>query len=109
MHEARRHGNARVRRARALVGVALGAATWAAVGLPASGAAEFSEAAAGAERQGAGGEIVVVADRDTLWDLARAHAPEGVDRRQWAAEVAERNGIDPREIRAGDTLRLPAD
>lgn len=122
MQGVRRQGKARVHRARAVVGLALGVATWAAVGLPASGAAESSgdsvdrpaveassedgEASAG---QRAGEELLVVAERDTLWDLAREHAPDDMDRREWAAEVADRNGIDPREIRPGDALRVPAE
>ncbi|HVL99847.1 MAG TPA: hypothetical protein VM324_11205 [Egibacteraceae bacterium] len=51
---------------------------------------------------------VVVGPGDTVWDLVDAHAPAGADRTAYAAEVAARNGVDPRALIPGMVLRLPA-
>lgn len=52
---------------------------------------------------------IVVPDGGTLWGLADRYAPSGADRAVWAADVAERNGIDPGGVRAGMALTVPVE
>lgn len=73
-----------------------------------SGAAGPGATAVGPGGAGGGERIVVVGERDTLWDLAFVHAPAGTERGTWVAQVAERNDVDPRALRPGDVLRVPS-
>ena len=52
---------------------------------------------------------VVLAQGETLWDLARHYAPAGADRSAWAVDVAARNGLDPAAISAGTPVVVPID
>lgn len=83
-----------------------------------TGPAAFDEAvgAAGATTMTASGESapagasarqVVVAEDDTIWDLARAHAPSGAHPAVYAREVMELNDVEPQRLRAGEVLWLP--
>ena len=49
---------------------------------------------------------VVVAEGQTLWDLAERFAPLGVDPRDYSDAVAELNDLEG-TIQAGQRLRLP--
>jgi nucleoid-associated protein YgaU len=51
---------------------------------------------------------VVVAPGDTVWDLARAHAPAGVAVDAYALEIVRVNGVEPAALAPGSVLRLPA-
>jgi nucleoid-associated protein YgaU len=53
-------------------------------------------------------QTVVVAPGDTVWDLARAHAPAGVPVSAYALEIARVNGVEPASLAPGSVLRLPA-
>lgn len=69
----------------------------------------------GPSRAGAGavapredpGRIVVVADGDTVWQIARRHGPEGVHQAVYAAEIVAHNGVDATRLVPGTVLRLP--
>jgi LysM domain len=50
---------------------------------------------------------VVVGPGQTLWDIAAQYAPADRDRTAWAAEIAERNGVDAQAVRPGTPLVLP--
>jgi hypothetical protein len=52
-------------------------------------------------------EQVVVAPGDTIWDVARAHAPEGVDPLVYVAQVVEHNGVEATSLTTGMVLELP--
>ena len=97
-----RAGRLRVRRTLVLSALLLTVVV-AAVGI---GAAAGSAAVPPGAAPGAT-TTVVVAPRDTLWTLAAAHAPEGVDPGRWAAEVAEANGVDAGALVPGAVLVLP--
>ena len=62
-------------------------------------------------RAGAGAPIathsVVVQRGDTVWDLARAHAPSDSDHMAYVAEVVALNDVRPGTLRPGMILRLP--
>jgi hypothetical protein len=85
----------RIRRRAALgaVGVAVGLATI------------FGGGTGVASRRGAPRAVVVRAG-ETLWDLARAHAPQGLDPRAFVDAVIELNGLQGIP-QAGQRLRLP--
>lgn len=51
---------------------------------------------------------IVVGPGDTIVDLAAPHAPAGTDTMAYAREVAAFNDVDPRAVRPGTVLRLPA-
>lgn len=51
---------------------------------------------------------IVVGPGDTVWDLAAPHAPAGADAMAYVVEVAAFNDVDPRAVRPGTVLRLPA-
>lgn len=51
---------------------------------------------------------IVVGPGDTVWRLAAPHAPAGTDAMAYVVEVAAFNGVDPRAVRPGTVLRLPA-
>jgi hypothetical protein len=53
-------------------------------------------------------QTVVVAPGDTVWDLARAHAPAGVSVSAYAQEIVRVNGVEPAALAPGSVLRLPA-
>jgi hypothetical protein len=66
-------------------------------------------------RVGAGAELadpvaghVVVAPGETLWDVAVATAPPGVDVRQHLAELEALNGLAGGDVAAWTVLLLPA-
>jgi hypothetical protein len=58
-----------------------------------------------ASRPGAPRAVVVDAGQ-TLWDIARAHAPAGIDPRAYVDAVVELNDLDGAP-EAGQRLRLP--
>lgn len=76
-----------------------------------AGALEEAEAGASADGTPPGTDAlrrVVVAENDTLWSLARAHAPSGTHPSVYARAVMEVNDVeDPRRLRAGEVLWLP--
>ena len=49
-----------------------------------------------------------VSPGDTLWGMAIAHAPRGVDPRVWIYHVEQINGLSGAALVAGQALRLPA-
>lgn len=51
--------------------------------------------------------IIVVAEGDTVWDLALEHAPEGEDPDVYSALIVEHNDVDAAALRPGDVLALP--
>lgn len=64
---------------------------------------------------GAGAELAdpvaghaVVAPGETLWDVAVASAPPGVDARQQVRAIQELNGLDGADLAAWTVLLLPA-
>jgi hypothetical protein len=64
---------------------------------------------------GAGAELAdpvaghaVVAPGETLWDVAVASAPPGVDARQQVRDIQELNGLDGADLEAWTVLLLPA-
>jgi hypothetical protein len=66
-------------------------------------------------RVGAGAELedpvaghVVVAPGETLWDVAVATAPAGMDVRQHLAELQALNGFEGRDLAAWTVVLLPA-
>lgn len=79
----------------------------------AGGAAAVEEGEAGASADGTPPRTdalrrVVMAEDDTLWSLARAHAPSGTHASVYARVVMEVNDVeDPRRLRAGEVLWLP--
>lgn len=50
---------------------------------------------------------VVVKSGDTLWGLAKIHAPGGVDIRRYLDELLEKNGLTSVLIYPGQELILP--
>lgn len=76
-----------------------------------AGAREEEEAGASADDTPPGTDAlrrVVMAENDTLWNLARAHAPPGTHPSVYARAVMEVNDVeDPRRLRAGEVLWLP--
>lgn len=50
---------------------------------------------------------VVVGPGDTIWELARAHAPAGVDTMTYAAAITAHNGVTATALRPGTVLELP--
>lgn len=50
---------------------------------------------------------VVVGEDDTIWDLARTHAPAGTHPTVYARAVTEANDVDPLRLRPGEVLWLP--
>ena len=101
-----RAAQARFRRRRLAVAVAfllLAAAGWLlalVLALPLRSGAEAAAPIPAAQ--------VVVGPGDTVWDLARAHAPEGVDPLVYVAEVVEHNGVPATALVPGMVLELPA-
>jgi hypothetical protein len=66
-------------------------------------------------RVGAGAELadpvaghVVVAPGETLWDVAAATAPPGVDVRQQLAELEALNGFSSSDVGAWTVVLIPA-
>lgn len=51
---------------------------------------------------------VVVGPGQTLWEVAGPYAPDGVQPHVWARRVARTNKLDPRVVRPGTALTLPA-
>jgi hypothetical protein len=51
---------------------------------------------------------VVVAPGETLWDVAVATAPEGMDVRRHLAELQALNGFEGRDVAAWTVVLLPA-
>jgi nucleoid-associated protein YgaU len=49
----------------------------------------------------------VIAPGDTVWDLARRHAPAGAGVGEYAAVIVRANGVDARRLQPGDVLVLP--
>jgi len=52
---------------------------------------------------------VVVPAGGTLWDLAERYAPADADRSTWVVAVADRNDVDPAEIRPGTAVSVPVE
>lgn len=52
-------------------------------------------------------EYVVVMPGDTLWEIAVAHKPKGLDTRVYVQKLIRMNGLGSSAIQAGDTLILP--
>lgn len=52
-------------------------------------------------------QTVVIAEGDTIWDLARMHAPAGRDAVAYMAEVVAMNEVDATALQPGMVLRLP--
>lgn len=50
---------------------------------------------------------VVVAEGDTVWDIAVAYLPEGANTHAYVAQVLEHNDLDAAAVRPGTVLRLP--
>lgn len=50
---------------------------------------------------------VVVMPGDSLWSIARAHAPEGMDVRKYVHALRKANGLEGSVLHAGQTLVLP--
>lgn len=75
----------------------------------AAGAASVTTRAVSGESAPAGARVrrVVVAEDDTIWDLARAHAPSGAHPAVYAREVMELNDVEPQRLRVGEVLWLP--
>jgi hypothetical protein len=66
-------------------------------------------------RVGAGAELddpvaghVVVTPGETLWDVAVATAPEGMDVRRHLADLEALNGFEDRDVAAWTVVLLPA-
>lgn len=53
-------------------------------------------------------EYVVVMPGDTLWEIAVAHKPQGLDTRVYVQKLIRTNGLSSSAIQAGDTLMLPS-
>lgn len=51
---------------------------------------------------------VVVESGETAWEALKAHRPAGMDHAVFVHEVMSFNGVDARELRPGDALRVPA-
>jgi hypothetical protein len=68
-------------------------------------AAQGSRPPAGAADQPA---VVVVQPGDTLWALARDHAPPGVATLEYVAAIEAANGVRAGALVPGTPLRLPA-
>lgn len=49
----------------------------------------------------------VVAQGDTIWDLAAPYVPEGMDLQSYVAEVIVHNQVDPGALEPGSVLDLP--
>jgi len=96
-----RFGKVRVRvkrRGRVLLVLAL--VTLAVLGLPRIFAVD-------AEAPGGGMTRVVVQAGDTLWDLAKAHGPAGVDPRRTVDRIRRVNGLTTARIHPGQELLIP--
>lgn len=52
--------------------------------------------------------MVVVHQGDTLWDLSREHAPEGLSTLEYAHIVAQANEVRPGLLVPGSVLMLPS-
>jgi hypothetical protein len=50
---------------------------------------------------------VVVAQGDTLWDIARVHAPKGQDIRKYVEKMKQVNHMTTSALREGEILVLP--
>lgn len=50
---------------------------------------------------------VVVETGDTLWGLARQHAPRGVDTRDYVYHIAQANNLKSSTVYPGQILELP--
>jgi hypothetical protein len=91
------------RRRRAVLALALmvlvGLAVVASAGMGAQGATAAVPVAA---------QSIVVTPGDTVWDLARTHAPEGVAAGAYAMEILRLNDVEPARLAPGSVLRLPA-
>lgn len=51
--------------------------------------------------------VVVVQPGDTVWSIARQHAPAGVSTASYAGLIVERNGLDGGAVDEWQVLRLP--
>lgn len=51
---------------------------------------------------------VTIRERETLWDIAEAHAPRGTDIRKYVYRIRKLNGItNPGAIQTGQVILLP--
>lgn len=101
----------------AVVAAALGAAIGAAL---VSSSAEAASAASGGlfaeqttpepagDDAGRDGVRVVLGPGETAWEALRAHAPAGVDHREFVVGVLRANDVDARDLRPGDVLWVEA-
>ena len=52
-------------------------------------------------------KAVMVSAGETLWEIAAAHKPEGMDTRRAVYEIKKRNGLESHIIQAGQQLIIP--
>ena len=83
-----------------LVTALLGAAAWLGVALAGGGAAQAAAPEAPAQ-------LVAVAPGETLWEIARAHAPAGSDVRETVEAIAVANALTGGQVQAGQVLEIP--
>lgn len=55
------------------------------------------------------GRTHVVTQGETLWGVARLHAPEDIDPRAFVDQVRKLNGLSSARLSPGQQLRLPPD
>lgn len=63
--------------------------------------------AADAEAPPAPATEYVVAEGDTLWDIASAHTDVGEDVRATIGAIRDRSGIDSSSLQVGQVLHIP--
>lgn len=61
----------------------------------------------GVQEQQAGEQLVVVSSGDTLWSIAKAHKPAGMDVREAIHHLQTRNGIPTSALTTGQSLIIP--
>ena len=52
-------------------------------------------------------KTVRVVQGDTLWAIAREYSPDNMDLRVYLGRICNINGIEPQDLQAGMTLRVP--
>lgn len=93
-----------------LLALALVVVVLASGGVPGGGggAPAQAESAAAASEPAEVATRVVVESGETAWEALKAHRPAGMDHAVFVHEVMSFNGVDARELRPGDALRVPA-
>lgn len=74
---------------------------------PDPGADRPANSAETADRIRVSGDLHVVLQGDTLWGIAREHAPENADLREYVYELKKANGLKTGNLTVGQVLRLP--